>query len=87
MTLIEDLFKENAAARIVEIQNREAGSGIKGDFDGSVTGSWVKLDESGLGIVSYNQKQYKTRPLGFTSIAAGHSVYLSYAAGTYYSTW
>lgn len=87
MELLEALIEENAAARVVEIERRETGPATKGDFEGSVTGIWVELGESGLGIVSYNQKQYRTRPLGFTSIAAGQPVFLSYAAGVYYSNW
>ncbi len=87
MSLIDDLLDENIAARVVEIQRRETKPNVQGNFEGSVTGTWVKLDPYGLGIVSYNQKEYKTRPLGFTSIAAGQSVYLSYAGGIYYSSW
>lgn len=87
MELLEQLLEENTAARLVEIEKREAGTNVKGDFEGSVTGVWVRLDEYGLGVVAYNQKQYTTRPLGFTSIAAGQPVYLSYAAGVYYSHW
>lgn len=87
MALVDDLLEENAAARVVEIGRREAGPSIQGDFDGSVTGIWVKLDDLGLGVVSYKQKQYRTRTLGFTSVAAGQPVFLSYAGGVYYSNW
>jgi hypothetical protein len=87
MEMLEALLEENAAARVVEIERRETGPAIKGDFEGSVTGTWVKLNELGLGVVSYNQKEYITRPLGFMSIAAGQKIFLSYAAGVYYSSW
>jgi len=87
MEILEALLEENAAARVVEIERRESGSLVKGDFEGSVTGVWVELNELGLGVVSYNQKKYITRPLGFVSISAGQPIFLSYAAGVYYSSW
>ena len=55
------------------------------DFKGSVTGYWVRLDESGAGVVSYNNKEYVTKPIGFVSIPSGLEVELSYANGVYYS--
>lgn len=82
--LIQALFD---AKRFGEIEERENGPDVKGDFEGSVAGSWVKLGGNGAGIVSYNKKQYTTRPLGFTSIAPGKSVQLTHANGVYYSTW
>lgn len=87
MNLIDELLDLNKAARIVEIEQRESGSSIKGDFEGSVTGVWVKLDDYGRGIVSYKNKTYRTKTIGFTSISAGKPVQLSYANGIYYSAW
>ena len=58
---------------------------IEGDFEGSVTGYWVRLDASGAGIVSYNRKEYTTKPIGFTSLPKGVEVELSHATGVYYS--
>ena len=45
----------------------------------------VKLANDGTGIVSYNDKQYRTKPLGLTSLTAGTEVELSFAKGVYYS--
>ena len=72
--------------RIDRIERALSGSS-GGDFEGSVTGSWVGLDDSGAGLVRYNSKLYKTKRLGFTSIPAGTAVQLSFAAGIYYSQW
>jgi hypothetical protein len=87
MELLESLLEISTANRVAEISSRESGSPIKGDFEGSVTGTWVKLNDYGLGIVAYNQKQYVTRRLGITSIPAGRAVQLTFANGIYYSNW
>ena len=50
-----------------------------------MTGSWVRLGDSGEGVVRYNNKEYVTKPLGFISIPRGQEVELSYANGVYYS--
>ena len=71
--------------RTLEIERRAKGVVIEGDFEGNVTGYWVRLDENAAGIVSYNQKEYKTKALGFTSLPAGTEVELSHANGVYYS--
>tara|TARA_B100000035_G_scaffold182939_1_gene156206 strand:- start:1311 stop:1574 length:264 start_codon:yes stop_codon:yes gene_type:complete len=73
------------ADRIIEVERRASDDVILGDFEGSVTGSWVRLDESGAGIVSYKGKEYKTKILGYASIPSGTKVELSYAKGLYYA--
>ena len=87
MSLITSLLAISEADRLVELERRSTGRIVVGDFDGSVTGRWVMLADSGAGIVSYNNKEYVTKPLGFTSIQAGKEVELSYANGIYYSKW
>lgn len=57
-----------------------------GDFEGNVTGQWVRFNENAAGIVRYNNKDYVTQPIGFTSVPAGTRVQLSYARGTYFSS-
>jgi hypothetical protein len=83
--MINELINLSDTNRILDLERLSTGAAIKGDFDGSVTGSWVKLGERGEGIVSYNDKQYTTKPLGFVSIPAGTEVELSFANGVYYS--
>lgn len=85
MTLLNDLIDTSNAERMVQLERREKGVIIEGDFEGSVTGSWVTLSSSGAGIVSYNKKKYTTVPIGFVSAPAGTGVELSYANGVYYS--
>jgi membrane-bound ClpP family serine protease len=75
----------NTAERLVEVERREAGIQVRGDFEGSVTGYWVKLDTSGAGVVEYNGKKYKVKSVGFTSVTKGTEVELSYAQGVYYA--
>ena len=58
---------------------------IPGDFEGSVTGTWVRFAENGGGIVKYNNKKYMTKPIGFASIPPGTEVELSHANGVYFS--
>ncbi len=87
MALMNQLFESSASNRLLEIQERERRPMVKGDFEGSVTGTWIALDRSGLGLVSYMDKKYLTRSLGLTSIKAGKPVQLTHANGVYYSTW
>ena len=86
MALFELLALSNAN-RIEDLDRRERSQAVTGDFEGSVAGSWVRLDASGAGIVSYNNKEYVTKRLGFTSIPAGTAVELSFGNGVYYSKW
>lgn len=87
MAILETVVQIQAANRIADLENRESKELIKGDFEGSVTGTWVKLSASGAGIVKYNSKNYVTKPIGFTSISEGKPVLLSHANGVYYSQW
>jgi hypothetical protein len=83
--ILDTLLQVSTANRIVDLEFRASDTTIQGDFVGSVTGKWVRLGSRGEGIVSYNNKQYPTKPIGFVSIPAGTEVELSYANGIYYS--
>lgn len=72
---------------MLDVERRESKPIIQGKFEGSVSATWVKLQDNGSGIVNYNQKEYVTRPIGFTSIPAGSNVLLTFANGVYYSSW
>ena len=85
MALIDDLKEISMAERIADVERRDKGYLVEGDFEGSVTGYWVKLDESGAGIVTFNNKQYVTETIGFVSVPKGTAVELSFADGTYFS--
>ena len=85
MTLLNSLIQVSNAQRIAELEMRDEGYSIKGDFDGSVVGYWVRLEQNGGGTVSYNNKHYLTKPIGFTSLPAGAEVELSHANGVYFS--
>lgn len=87
MAILGEVLENQAANRIAEVENRDSGEPVKGDFDGSVTGYWVALNPDGAGVVSYNNKRYITKPLGFTSISSGRPVLLSHANGVYFSSW
>ena len=86
MTL-QALLQLSESNRLIDLDTKEQSTGVKGDFTGSVGGTWVRLDENGAGIVKYNDKEYVTRRLGFTSIPAGTAVELSFGNGIYYSKW
>jgi len=75
------------ASRMVEIERLTNPDGPKGDFEGSVTGYWVKLQQDGTGLVSYRGKNYVTKPMGDSSIRPGMEVELTYARTIYYSKW
>ena len=85
MSLLEDALKASTASRIDELERRESGARAKGDFEGSVTGYWEKLDQSGVGLVLYKGKIYRVKPIGFLSLAKGTEVELSHANGIYYA--
>jgi len=85
MSLLNNLIKKNSAERMVELEDRSKRTAVRGDFEGSVTGYWVKLERSGIGTVSYNNKHYATNPIGLTSVPAGAVVELSHANGVYFS--
>lgn len=85
MSLSNTLTQISFADRMVELDRRSSDITIAGDFVGSVTGFWVRLGESGEGVVKYNNKEYITSPIGFISIPGGSEVELSYANGIYYS--
>ena len=86
MSLLNSLMERSRVDRLVTLERlEENGDQIKGDFQGSVTGTWVKFDETGAGIVSFRKKEYVTKPIGFTSLPAGSEVELSHANGIYYS--
>jgi len=88
MELINYVRNVHAANRLTAVEQFSSQRPlIKGDFEGNVTGSWVEIAKNGAGIVSYNNKKYVTKPIGFTSIPPGHAVQLSYAKGIYYSAW
>ena len=85
MDLLNQLVQQSDVNRMLQLERLEKGVILEGDFEGSVTGYWVKLDLNGAGIVSYAQKEYVTKPIGFTSLPAGSEVELSHANGIYYS--
>ena len=83
--LLASLAQISSANRLVDLEERASDITVVGDFVGSVTGTWVSLGDNGEGIVSYNNKQYVTVPIGFISIPSGTELELSYANGIYYS--
>jgi len=85
MSLVNSLIEKSSIERLLKLEKLEKGVVIEGDFEGSVTGYWVKLSNNGAGIVSYNNKKYVTKPIGFTSLPRGTEVELSHANGVYYS--
>ena len=85
--LLQRLTQTYESNRIATISEQESKPQIQGDFEGSVTGSWKGLDTYGLGKVGFKDKEYKTKPMGFTSITRGQSVQLTFANGVYYSSW
>lgn len=85
MAILDSLVQLSLTERLVVLEQRSSDVTIAGDFVGSVTGFWVRLGESGEGVVRYNNKEYITSPIGFISIPGGSEVELSYANGVYYS--
>ena len=88
MDLVSRLQDIGIANRALDVERADLKNPITGDFEGSVAGTWVRLDdETGAGIVRYNDKEYVTVRIGFTSIPEGTGVELSFGNGVYYSKW
>ena len=85
MSLLTTLVEINNAERLESLNRRLDDTIIPGDFEGSVTGIWVKFADNGGGLVRYNNKEYMTKPLGNASIPPGTEVELSHANGVYFS--
>jgi|TARA_B100000035_G_scaffold124371_2_gene105892 hypothetical protein len=85
MDFLEKMQEVAAAERIVEVEDRAKGAMARGDFEGSVLGYWERLDQTGVGIVTYKGKEYKTKPIGFHSTSKGTTVELTHANGIYFS--
>lgn len=83
--MLNDIMSISRTNRILDLERISQGSVIEGDFDGSVTGFWEKLDADGAGVVKYKEKTYKTQIIGTASIPSGTAVELSHANGIYYS--
>lgn len=87
MALLDGLLEVSYANRVIDLERLGSEQVVEGDFRGSVAGKWVKLDQSGAGIVQYNSRLYTTKPIGFTSVPAGTAVEMTFANGIYYSKW
>lgn len=87
MMLLPKIIEMQQASRVYEMERLLESEGPKGDFEGSVTGYWVRLQEDGTGLVSYRGKEYATKMLGSTSLKPGAEVELTYAKSIYYSKW
>ena len=85
MNLLQSLIETSRAERFIQLERRDKKEIVKGDFEGSVKGTWVKLGDDGTGVVAFNDKEYNTKPIGLTSLTAGTEVELSFAKGIYYS--
>lgn len=85
MSLLNQLIQLSVSERLVQLERLQSRETIPGDFEGSVRAFWVKLSDDGTAIVSYNDKDYRTKPIGLTSIRAGTEVELTHAKGVYYS--
>ena len=85
MAMQDQLKALSNANRFIDLELRASDITIQGDFVGSVAASWVRLGDSGEGVVSYNGKSYNTKPIGFISLPPGADVELSFANGVYYS--
>lgn len=88
MTALQNSLIEYEIRRGEEIERRSDGAPIPGGGavgNASVRATWVRLDNSGAGIVSYQGKEYVVVPRGAASIPQGTTVMLSYADGLYFA--
>lgn len=83
--LLDTVLAINSEKRAMRLTQYRGKPVLKGDFEGSVTGYWVKMDNSGSGVASYQDKEYVCEPIGFVSIPKGTPVELTFANGIYYA--
>lgn len=85
---VREIVSTQIENRLLKLeQQKRNGTVGSGDFEGSVQGKFVKWDSDGSVIVEYNNKEYKTKSLGFTAVPKGTTVELTYVRGIYYSKW
>jgi hypothetical protein len=87
MDALTSAIEASLVERIIESERRAEGAEIRGDFESSVKASWVRLDDSGAGVVLYKGKEYMVKIIGSFSIPKGTPVELSYAKGIYFATY
>lgn len=87
MSFLSDLLAIADAERLATLERRLKGDNDSVDFKGSVAATWVKLAESGLGVVEYKGKKYSCIRQGSTSLFPGAIVKLTYANGVYFASW
>ena len=87
MSLLDELMDTSRRDRIDHLEEYVVkGNQLKGDFEGSVTGIWQRFDaETGGGVVSYKNKEYLTKPIGFTALPAGTPIEMTHTNGIYYT--
>ena len=83
--MMQSLIERSNENRIYDLERLAEGAPVTGDFKGNVTARWVTLGPSGEGKVTYNNKEYSTKPIGFVSVPKGTEVEMSFASGIYYT--
>lgn len=86
MSAIEDSMQEYLTRRAEEIEYRATHGSIRGDFEGTVRGSWQGLDSTGTSFVSYRGRTYPVVSIGFTTLWKNAPVELTFSNGIYYAS-
>jgi len=81
----QNLASKQTANRLNELNDRQSGETIRGDFTGTVEAFWVARYQDGSGRVKYNGKIYVASPVGFVSLPKGSLVELTFANGVYFA--
>ena len=83
------LVTETASAqRILQLEDREKYAGQpKGDWEGTSTGIWQRINADGTGEVLVNGTPYTVVTKSETSIPKGTNVQVSFSNGQYIATW
>ena len=65
MRIIDTLQSLQEVNRMFDLERVQKKEYIEGDFEGSVTGTWIRRNQNGSGVVEYNGKNYITPAFGF----------------------
>ena len=73
--------------RILDLERLSKNDPVPGDFEGTVTGSYLRKNDDGTVTVMYNSQEYVARPQSKYMAVKDDVVTLTFRAGIYLASW
>ena len=87
-TLLQITTDSQNTNRVLQLEERERSrKGIRGDWEGTKTGSWQSMNRDGTSVVKVEGKDYTCVTKAWTSIPKGQIVNVVASGGRYYASW